>query len=95
MMVKSKSRRVSRRKRVIRSRKSRRKPRRNLSIIAFASHDIQMGSPKKTALSSTDQARKELQSKHDSLGFLDKVHPSKVSLDLNESSHKTHHSQRC
>jgi hypothetical protein len=56
---------------------------RSLSIVAFASHDIQMSSPKKTALSSTDQAREDLQRKHDSLGFLDKVHPSKVSQDLN------------
>ena len=56
---------------------------RSLSIVAFASHNIQMDSPKKTALSSTDQSRKDLQRKHDSLGFLDKVHPSKVSQDLN------------
>ncbi|MBI95815.1 hypothetical protein CL656_01570 [bacterium] len=53
------------------------------NIIAFASHDLKMDSLKKTDLSSTDQAFGDLQNKQNSLDFLDKVHPSKVSQDLN------------
>jgi len=55
----------------------------DVNLIAFESHEINLDSPSENALSSTDQKQNSPLNGPVNLDLLDKVHPSKVSDDLN------------
>ena len=55
----------------------------DVNLIAFESHEVELYSPSENALSSTGQMQNSPLNDSINLGLLDKVHPSKVSEDLN------------